>query len=101
MKKLKKHLWVTERQNEKLKYLKNELGLNYSEIIRAIIDKDFIYINLYNKILHELNKQGNNLNQITRHVNTEKTLDNKILYEIEQIKLQQELIKTELKNYDN
>lgn len=92
MMKIQKHLWINEAQDKKLKLLKKELGLNYGQIFRAVIDRDYIYINLYNQIFHELRKQGNNLNQIARNTNTDKKLDEQILVELSKIREQQEQI---------
>jgi len=94
--KIQKHLWINEAQDKKLKLLKKELGLNYGQIFRAIIDSDYLYINLYNQICHELKKQGNNLNQIARYTNTEKEIDKQILVELSKIREQQEEIKKRL-----
>lgn len=96
MMKIQKHLWINEAQDKKLKLLKKELGLNYGQIFRAIIDRDYLYINLYNQICHELKKQGNNLNQIARHTNTDKEIDKQILVELSKIREQQEEIKKRL-----
>lgn len=96
MMKIQKHLWINEAQDKKLKLLKQELGLNYGQIFRAVIDRDYLYINLYNKICHELNKQGNNLNQIARHINTDKEIDKQILVELSKIREKQEQIRERL-----
>jgi len=88
-KKVKKHLWVTEEQDQKLRQLKETLGLNNGQVFRAVIDRDYLYINLYQSIKHELQKQGNNLNQIARYANTGKMIDSQILEEIVNLKEQQ------------
>jgi hypothetical protein len=98
----KKHLWVSEQQNQKLKQLKRDLGLNASDVFRTAIDKDYPYINLYFKIATELKKQGTNLNQIARHANTSKKIDEETLKAIEELKsIQKALLLTLRSGYDN
>ncbi len=98
----KKHLWVSEEQDRKLTKLKNELGLNASDVFRMAIDKDYPYINLYYIISAELKKQGTNLNQIAKRSNTNRKVDEQILKEIQEIKNnQQAILKTLRNSYDN
>lgn len=98
----KKHLWVSEEQDNKLTKLKNELGLNASDVFRMAIDKDYPYINLYYVISAELKKQGTNLNQIAKRSNTNRKVDEQILKEIQEIKTNQLAILKTLRNgYDN
>ncbi|WP_442597329.1 plasmid mobilization relaxosome protein MobC [Parapusillimonas sp. JC17] len=98
----KKHLWVSEEQDNKLTKLKNELGLNASDVFRMAIDKDYPYINLYYAISAELKKQGTNINQIAKRSNTNRKVDEQILKEIQEIKTnQQAILKTLRNSYDN
>lgn len=98
----KKHLWVSEEQDRKLTKLKNELGLNASDVFRMAIDKDYPYINLYYVISAELKKQGTNLNQIAKRSNTNRKVDEQVLKEIQEIKsIQQAILKTLRSGYDN
>ncbi|MGB3287904.1 MAG: plasmid mobilization relaxosome protein MobC [Burkholderiaceae bacterium] len=98
----KKHLWVSEEQDRKLTKLKNELGLNASDLFRMAIDKDYSYINLYYVISAELKKQGTNLNQIAKRTNTNRKIDAQVLKEIQELKsIQQAILKTLRNSYDN
>lgn len=98
----KKHLWVSEEQDRKLTKLKNELGLNASDLFRMAIDKDYPYINLYYGISAELKKQGTNLNQIAKRTNTNRKIDAQALKEIQELKSIQQAILKKLRNsYDN
>lgn len=98
----KKHLWVSEKQEQKLKQLKIDLGLNASDVFRTAIDKDYPYINLYFQIAAELKKQGTNLNQIARQANTNKKIDDETLKAIEELKsTQKALLLTLRRGYDN
>ncbi|MFY2582181.1 plasmid mobilization relaxosome protein MobC [Achromobacter xylosoxidans] len=73
--KIKKHLWVTQEQDNKLKQLRKNLGLSNGEIFRMSIDKDYIYINLYSNLLNEFRRQGNNLNQVAKYLNNQTISD--------------------------
>ncbi|WP_368934441.1 plasmid mobilization relaxosome protein MobC [Alcaligenes faecalis] len=83
---LEKHIRITEETDLKLKQLKKELGLNYSEIIEILINGGMPYTKVFFSIQHELKKQGVNLNQITKHINTTKIIDNDVCNEIKNIK---------------
>jgi len=73
---------------DKEKFLQNinELKLKkYPDYIRKMIHKDFIYVNLYRDLLNEFRKQGNNLNQIAKHLNVENEFNNEIYHRLENI----------------
>lgn len=98
----KKHLWVSEEQDKKLTKLKNELGLNASDVFRMAIDKEYPYINLYYVISAELKRQGTNLNQTAKRANANRKVDAQILKEIQEIKsIQKAILKNLRSGYDN
>jgi len=75
----------------KLTELKKNTNSNYTEIIRDLLSQSEVKCRAkkiekrecdHSKLLYELNKIGNNINQIAKYVNTEKELDTKILEEL-------------------
>lgn len=102
MKRIKKQFWVSEEFNNYFINLCEKAGISQTKLFEQnIINSDKLLNHLVNKneisntfkILKELKKQGNNLNQIAHYTNIEKLLDIKILEEIKKIKEQQEEIK--------
>jgi len=98
-KKIKKQFWVNEDFNNYFIALSKKLGISQSKLFQQkIIDIDILTIN--NKfsanyeIIRLVKNMTNNLNQIAHYANTYKQLDNKILEEIEKVRLQQKEIKT-------
>lgn len=58
-------------------FLKNMQELKfkkYPDYIRTLANRKFIYIFLYQELIKHFWKQGNNLNQIARHINEEKAI---------------------------
>ncbi|HHU94370.1 MAG TPA: hypothetical protein GXX62_04770 [Alcaligenaceae bacterium] len=97
-KKIKKQFWVNEDFNNYFIALSKKLGISQSKLFQQkIIDIDILTIN--NKfsanyeIIRLVKNMTNNLNQIAHYANTYKQLDNKILEEIEKVRLQQKEIK--------
>lgn len=62
---------ITEKENEKFERLVKKSKLNKSEFMRkSILEKDIIVIEDIKELATELKRIGNNLNQLTRAVNT-------------------------------
>lgn len=80
-----KHIRTSKETDLKLKQIKLELGLNYSETIHILVNGGFPYTKVFFNIRHELKKQGVNLNQITKHINTTKQIDNDVYIEIQEM----------------
>ena len=81
-------LRLTESEFEQIKSEAEENGYSKSDFIRSILFKKNRCIkNKKNtkKILFELNRIGNNLNQIAKYVNTFKTIDNFVKFSIDEI----------------
>lgn len=70
-----KHIRTSKETDLKLKQIKQELGLNYSETIEILVNGGFPYTKVFFDIRHELKKQGVNLNQITTRINSKKQID--------------------------
>ncbi|WP_082387748.1 plasmid mobilization relaxosome protein MobC [Achromobacter xylosoxidans] len=102
MMKVKKHLWITKEQDEKLKLHRKTFGLNNGEFFRSCIDKDFIYIKPFLKLTKEINKIGVNLNQIAYRCNSNEEIDELTLNELISINEKlNELLKEMRKKNDN
>lgn len=82
MMKIKKHLWITKEQDDKLKNHRKNFGINNGEFFRRCIDKDFIYIKPFLKLTKEINKIGVNLNQIAYRCNSNESIDELTLNEL-------------------
>ncbi len=76
------------------KMTEKKSSLNFSKfndfIISLINDDKSLFVNLHREIIFELSKQGSNLNQIARKVNTDPSLSIEILEAIQKIKKQNE-----------
>ncbi|VWD59954.1 mobilization protein [Burkholderia contaminans] len=76
------------------KMTEKKSSLNFSKfndfIISLINDDKSLFVNLHREIIFELSKQGSNLNQIARKVNTDTSLSIEILEAIQKIKKQNE-----------
>ncbi|WP_454688338.1 plasmid mobilization relaxosome protein MobC [Achromobacter aloeverae] len=102
MMKIKKHLWITKEQDEKLKLHRKNFGLNNGEFFRRCIDKDFIYIKPFLKLTKEINKIGVNLNQVAFRCNSNEEIDKLALQELKSINENlNELLKEMRKKNDN
>ncbi len=92
-------------QNEAAnKFLDTKAKLGFKKnvkFVNAIANGDYVYINLYREIYRQIAMQGNNLNQIARHTNTEKKIDNYAIELLEEIRNSQKIILKQLRNYDN
>jgi len=81
-------LRLTESEFEQIKSEAEKLGYTTSDFIRSILlKKNRCLKNKKDtkKILFELNRIGNNLNQIAKYVNTFKTIDNFVKFSIDEI----------------
>jgi len=81
-------LRLSENEFEQIKSEAEKLGYTKSDFIRSILfKKNRCLKNKKNtkKILFELNRIGNNLNQIAKYVNTFKTIDNFVKFNIDEI----------------
>ena len=58
---------------------------NRSQYLRDLLHGDYPYINLYRELIHELRKQGNNLNQTARYCNQQQQVDEEVLRVLAQI----------------
>ncbi|ABR91886.1 Hypothetical protein mma_2528 [Janthinobacterium sp. Marseille] len=77
--KYKIHCYLTEAQSIKLQKDSQALMLTKSDVFRKTIDKEFIYVSLFSKLLTEFRKQGINLNQVAKHTNETKQAGDEIL----------------------
>lgn len=69
-------VWLTEEEYQKLMYKINKSKLNQSEYIRkSILEKDIIVIDGIKELLIEIKRIGNNLNQLTKAVNSGMIVD--------------------------
>lgn len=64
---------LTKTELEYIKDLQNRSGLNLSQLCRSILLKAKIKTPITRELIMELNRMGNNLNQLTKHLNTTKT----------------------------
>ena len=75
---------------EKLKQQSDETGYTLSEIIRMKLQKGnrgkIPNKKLTQEFIYELNRIGNNINQITKHCNTNKAIDRLAVLELAKIK---------------
>lgn len=85
------------------KFLENMQMLEYkkySTFIRDFSNCEFLYVNLYRKMVNEFRKQGNNLNQIAKIMNEDKRVSDENLERLKNIEnLYREMLK-EIKNYE-
>lgn len=80
--------------SEKLTLLKYS---NRSKYFRDLINKDFMYANLYRELLNEFRKQGNNLNQVAKYCNENKQADDVVAPSLKSIEIIYKEILKELK----
>lgn len=85
---------ISDTEFEKIRELAAKKNLTISKLIKkSIFESKITNDTLLVSLIRELNRIGNNLNQIARYVNTKKTLDMEVLNllsviedEIEQIR---------------
>ncbi|BCD61142.1 MULTISPECIES: plasmid mobilization relaxosome protein MobC [unclassified Nitratiruptor] len=84
---------LTPSEKKQFQKIVNEYGVkNLSEFIRSVLLTGSYKVtseeceNLRSNLIYELNRIGNNLNQIARYANIEKELDVRILEELSKIK---------------
>jgi len=77
---------VDDELYETAKRVAEENGLTVSKMLKQSFTSATIKDTRYEqKILHELHRIGNNLNQIARYVNTHKALDRQVLASLSRI----------------
>jgi hypothetical protein len=87
---------LTETEIESLQKKIKKSKLSQSEYIRkSILEKNIIVIDEIKGLMVELKRVGNNLNQVTRMINTGEVKDSK---ELEQIKSNLEIVWNEVIN---
>ena len=79
---------IPDKLYQELKQISEENGLTLSEVIRAKIQKN--KRNLCNKkltteFLYQINRIGNNINQIAKYVNTKKSIDRLVVIQLTKI----------------
>lgn len=77
--KKKIHVYLTDEQDRKLSEDSKKLNLSKSDVFRKSIDKDFIYCNLFVRLISVFRNHENNLNQIARHTNETKQAGDEII----------------------
>jgi len=83
--------WMNDELSDKVK--KDCLELRYknkSEFLRDILNRSFMYVHLIKDVISEYRKQGTNLNQLAKHLNTYNIRQEDVEFlkdEIEKIKL--------------
>ncbi|QKL57718.1 plasmid mobilization relaxosome protein MobC [Ralstonia solanacearum] len=82
----KLQLYVSKEQRQKLNQDRKNLGLNSSELIRLLLSKEFPYVEQLNKLVYQVNRYSNNLNQIAYRCNLKKDIDDEDLEDIRDIK---------------
>lgn len=75
---------LTQDEYNKLNNETQKLNMSMSELIRhKILNKKVkVKSKLSTQIVYELNRIGNNLNQIAKHCNTTKTIDKLVLQQL-------------------
>lgn len=91
-KEIRKTIRFSEDEFSKIQELMSEHKLTFAEFARASILKKKIKTNLTKDLLFEINRVGNNLNQIARKVNSGSDRKN-LLIELIQIRKELEAIK--------
>jgi len=76
---IKKTVRLSNSENRELSELLENHNLTFSDFARAKILNKKINTKLTQDFLYELNKIGNNLNQISKNVNTKKSIDIQVL----------------------
>jgi len=76
---------LSDEELYKLNENTKKLKLKKSVFVRKLLNKDFIYSSLYSEILFELKKQGNNLNQIARQANADKSIGSDVYLKLNKI----------------
>jgi hypothetical protein len=85
---IRKTLRFTKEEIEQIERERKKANLSFSEYARKVLLKKRVKCKSKDreKLIFELNRIGNNLNQITRRVNEKRMIDFKTLQEVEQIK---------------
>ncbi len=87
IKKIVKAIRFTSNEFSKIEKELSRLNISFSEYARSILLKKRIRnkSKLKKELIYEINKIGNNLNQIARHTNEKKTIDLNVLKQIIEI----------------
>ena len=84
-KSVRKSLKITVEENDILLTELKKHNLTFSNYARAKILNQKIKSKITNDLIYEVSKIGNNLNQISKYVNTEKALDFQVLEKLIEI----------------
>jgi len=84
-KSVRKSLKITVEENNILLTELKKHNLTFSNFARAKILNQKIKSKITNDLIYEVSKIGNNLNQISKYVNTEKSLDFQVLEKLIEI----------------
>ena len=84
-KSVRKSLKITVEENNILLTELKKHNLTFSNFARAKILNQKIKSKITNDLIYEVSKIGNNLNQISKYVNTEKALDFQVLEKLIEI----------------
>jgi len=79
-KKYKKTIRFTKNEIEQIEKKLREHNLSFSELARDAILGKKINSKISMNLIYEINKIGNNLNQVAKRVNTLKRLDQDVLF---------------------
>jgi hypothetical protein len=93
IKNIKKSVRLSISENQKLTEMLKSNNLTFSEFARAKILNQKIKSKITNELIYEVSKIGNNLNQISKFVNTKKSLDINILEKLIEIEKHLERIR--------
>ena len=91
-KEIRKTIRFSDEEYSKIEAMMNEHNLTFAEFARAAILRKKIKTNLTKELLFQINKVGNNLNQIAKKVNSSDDRKN-ILIQLIAIKNQMQEIK--------
>jgi hypothetical protein len=84
-KSVRKSVKITVEENDILLTELKKHNLTFSNYARAKILNQKIKSKITNDLIYEVSKIGNNLNQISKYVNTEKALDFQVLEKLIEI----------------
>jgi hypothetical protein len=82
---IKKTVRLSQLENQELSIMLNKHNLTFSDFARAKILGKQIKSKLSQDLIYQVNKIGNNLNQISKYANQNKSIDIQILQELVKI----------------
>ncbi len=90
---IKKTVRLSKLENDNLDILLKNHNLRFSDFTRSKILNQKIKSKISNDLIFQISKIGNNLNQISKYVNENKSLDIQVLQELIKIEKQLEQIR--------